>query len=139
MKSEECKFTSKINAFLDKELSVIEQAEMQNHLSSCFKCQAELRELSQINKCLTEWKEAKVPEAVYSSILKQTESVPARSIRFRHKLSNFAVAASVLFAFMMGIVLSNDMLNKSIYSQESEALLDESFDSYALLSFLEED
>ena len=68
-KKSDCKFKKKINAYLDNELKEAEFVQVKHHLLNCSICQAEVREISQLNKFLDTFQEEEVPESLSNKIL----------------------------------------------------------------------
>ena len=109
MKEKECRFSKRLNAYIDGELKMDEFQKVREHLKSCHLCQAELRELTNLNVFLSSYKEEEVPEYINQRILTAVESTsihPQRAWLTRRVVS-FSIAASVLISFATGVFLSN--------------------------------
>lgn len=115
MKQRKCRFSHKLNAYSDGELSKQEFEKVQNHLKECAACQAELREFIRINSFLTSYQEEEVPEYLNQRILatvQDSEETKAK-FNFSRQIVNFSIAASVFIAFAAGILFSDLAFNKA--------------------------
>jgi len=109
MKEKECKFSKRLNAYIDGELKKDEFQKVREHLKSCHLCQAELRELTSLNRFLSSYKEEEVPEYINQRILTAIESssVHPQIAWLTRRVVSFSIAASVLISFAAGVFLSN--------------------------------
>lgn len=109
MKKEQCKFSVKLNAYIDAELSKKEFTEVQEHLKHCHLCQNELRELMKINSFLEDYQQEEVPEYINQRILSETDNMNLLQKRsqIKQRIISFSVAASVIVSFATGVLLSN--------------------------------
>jgi anti-sigma factor RsiW len=136
MNTRKCRFSHKLNAFSDGELSKKEFEKVQSHLKECAACQAELREIVNINSFLSSYQEEQVPEYLNQRILatvRQMETTRQHSWLGRRVVS-FSIAASVAISFFTGILLADLTYQKS-YSDTSTSSL--SFGEETLYSFYE--
>lgn len=120
-----CKMEKKINAYLDKELSIDNFKQVQSHLSICSICQQTLRELMQVNKILSNFQEENVPQPLLHAILEKTET-QSHSSSYK-RAYNFGIAAAVIFSFFSGLWFSNKVFsqtsdNETVYELGSESL-----------------
>jgi anti-sigma factor RsiW len=117
MKQEQCKFSHKLNAYIDAELSKKEFEKVQAHLKHCHLCQKELRELMKVNSFLQNYQEEEVAESIINKILDKTDQMnlnPQR-LRFKQRVISLSVAASILISFATGVLVSN-----LTFSQDTE-------------------
>jgi len=132
MKEKECRFSKRLNAFIDGELKKDEFQKVREHLKSCHLCQAELRELTNLNGFLSSYKEEEVPEYINQQILTAIESTPIHPQRvwLTRRVVSFSIAVSVLISFAAGIFLSNQA-----FAQNNDS--DLQFGEESLYSFFE--
>ncbi len=109
MKEKECRFSKKLNAYIDGELKKDEFQKVREHLKNCHLCQTELRELTNLNRFLSSYKEEEVPEYINQRILAAIESTSVHPQRawLTRRVVSFSIAASVLISFAAGVFLSN--------------------------------
>ncbi|MCD4817259.1 MAG: hypothetical protein K8S23_01035 [Candidatus Cloacimonetes bacterium] len=122
-----CKFEKKIGAFLDNELQKEDFAQVKEHLKSCLICQQTLRELNSINIFFENYTDVEVPEYLNQRILSKINSSVSK---FKKNIINFAVAASIAFAFFSGLFASNQTFTQNRENTEQIAFGTESFYSY---------
>ena len=136
MKQRKCRFSRRLNAFSDGELSKKEFRKVQNHLKECPACQAYLREIVNINSYLSSYREEEVPEYLNQKILATVRETEQEKVKFgfSRQLVNFSIAASVLISFVAGIILSDLAYNKA-YADTSTSNLE--FGQETLYSFFE--
>ncbi len=148
MKKESCPFKEKVNVFLDGELQSSEQVAMKKHASNCLICQQEIRELSNINNSLANWEDEAVPMDIYSRILAEADKIspiisqnklPRKYMKLWRSVSNLSIAASILLAFFMGILLSNNSFGNDKLNDSQDSSYEVAFESYSMLSYLGED
>lgn len=134
MKQRKCRFSRRLNAFSDGELSKKEFGKVQNHLKECPACQAYLREIVNINSYLSSYREEEVPEYLNQKILATVRETEQEKVKFgfSRQLVNFSIAASVLISFVAGIILSDLAYNKA-YADTSTSNLE--FGQETLYSF----
>ena len=124
----DCKFEKKINAYIDGELGKAEFTEMKAHLASCLSCQNEIREINKVNAALAEYEDEDVPEHIIDNILKEVGSHSvSRTPKRRISLS---VAASIVFAFVSGILMSNFAFEETPQETDTLEFAQESFYSF---------
>ena len=119
MKKEQCRFSDKLNAYLDAELSKHDFDEIQNHLKHCHLCQNELREIINVNTFLSSYQEEEIPEYLNEKILTaitNTGLFPQRSW-LKRKVLSFSVAASIIVSFATGVILSDLTFNQETTSE----------------------
>ena len=104
-----CGYIQKINAYIDGELSKKDFEEIKEHLKNCRFCQNEIRKLNSINQFLSSYKNNEVPEYLNQRILASVRDISLEKNRgFLGKyVFKFSIAASVLFSFYSGILLSD--------------------------------
>ncbi len=109
MKEKECRFSKRLNAYIDGELKKDEFQKVREHLKSCHLCQTELRELTNLNRFLSSYKEEEVPEYINQRILSAIESssIHPQIAWLTRRVVSFSIAASVLISFATGVFLSN--------------------------------
>ena len=109
MKDKECRFSKRLNAYIDGELKKDEFRKVREHLKNCHLCQAELRELTNLNRFLSSYKEEEVPEYINQRILAAVGSTSVHPQRawLTRRVVSFSIAASVLISFAAGVFLSN--------------------------------
>ena len=109
MKEKECRFSKRLNAYIDGELKMDEFQKVREHLKSCHLCQTELRELTNLNGFLSSYEEKEVPEYINQRILAAIESTSVHPQRawLTRRVVSFSIAASVLISFAAGIFMSN--------------------------------
>ena len=109
MKEKECRFSKRLNAYIDGELKKGEFQKVREHLKSCHLCQTELRELTNLNRFLSSYKEKEVPEYINQRIMATIESTATHPQRtwFTRRVVSFSIAASVLISFAAGVFISN--------------------------------
>ena len=109
-KKSDCKFKKKINAYLDNELKEAEFIQVKHHLLNCSICQAEVREISQLNKFLDSFQEDEVPGSLSNNILaavsEVSETFPVRKNRFFKYTAAAAIAASFIIGLLFSFFLS---------------------------------
>lgn len=140
MKSTKCKFSHKLNAYADGELSQIEFEKLHIHLKSCPLCQQELREISNINSFLNEFEPEEVPEYLNQRILATVREKETRVSWFGRRITTFSLAASLAVSFLTGIYLADLTYQKSVSdvsSTTSSSVF--SFGEETLYSFYEGD
>ena len=105
----QCSYFQKLNAYIDGELSKNDFEEIKEHLKYCRFCQNEIRELNSINQFLSSYKNNEVPEYLNQRILASVREISLEKNRgFLNKyVLKFSIAASVLFSFYSGILLSD--------------------------------
>ena len=132
MKEKECRFSKRLNAYIDGELKKYKFQKVREHLRSCHLCQAELRELTNLNKILSSYEEEEVPEYINQRILAAVEStsVHPQKVWFTRKVVSFSVAATVIISFAAGVLISNQA-----FTQNND--LDLQFGEESLYSFFE--
>ena len=115
MNKEQCKFSHKLNAYLDSELSKHDFEKVKKHLKNCHLCQQELRELMKVNSFLKNYQEEEVVESVIQNILDNADQMNLNSQRFRFKqrVISFSVAASIILSFATGVLMSNLAFNQN--------------------------
>ena len=125
MKQKRCRFSHKLNAYTDGELSRKEFEKVQNHLKECADCQAELREIININSFLTSYQEEEVPEYLNQRILDAVREAEQGKVKFSftRQLVKFSIAATVILSFAAGILFSDLAFNKA-YADTSVNELD---------------
>ena len=132
MKEKECRFSKRLNAYIDGELKKGEFQKVREHLKSCHLCQTELRELTNLNRFLSSYKEEEVPEYINQRIMatiKSTTTHPQRAW-FTRRVVSFSIAASVIISFVIGIFMSNQA-----FTQNNDS--DLQFGEESLYSFFE--
>lgn len=109
MKEKECRFSKRLNAYIDGELKKSEFQKVREHLKNCHLCQTELRELTNLNRFLSSYKEEEVPEYINQRIMATIESTAIHPQRawFTRRVVSFSIAASVLISFAAGVFISN--------------------------------
>lgn len=122
MKKEHCRFSHKLNAYIDAELSKKDFEEVQAHLKHCHLCQNELRELMKVNSFLDNYLEAEVAESVIQNILEKADQMNLNPQRFRFKqrIINFSVAASIILSFATGVLMSDLAFKQNIETTSFE-------------------
>lgn len=113
MKKKECRYSHKLNAYADGELSKMEFEEIQNHLTSCPKCQQKLREINNLNSFLNQYNEEEVPEYLNQRILATVREMESRQSWFGKRIISFSIAASMAISFLTGILLADVTYQKS--------------------------
>jgi anti-sigma factor RsiW len=128
-----CKYLRDVNAYLDGELSKKRFEKFQTHVKECPICQNELRQLNTLNNFLSRFKTETIPENVYKRILNETNVVKKhiKSIELFHKISKISIAASILFAFLSGIFISN-----TVFASESKSSSEIEFAEDTLYEYL---
>lgn len=108
-RNEKCNYSRKLNAYIDGELKEKEFTKVRDHLKNCHFCQNELREINRISGFLSQYKDEDVPEKINQQILDAVKIFPKRNLLnfLPGKLVKLSIAASVILAFLSGIVLSN--------------------------------
>lgn len=108
-RNENCKYSKKLNAFIDGELNKKEFIKVRYHLKNCHFCQNELREMNKLSGFLSQYKDEDVPERINQQILDAVKTLPERNLLnfLPEKVVKLSIAASVVLAFLSGIVLSN--------------------------------
>ncbi len=108
-RNEKCKYSKKINAYIDGELNEKEFIKVRDHLKNCHLCQNELREINRLSEFLSQYKDEDVPEKINQRILDAVKTLSERNFFYRlpGKVIKLSIAASVVLAFLSGIVLSN--------------------------------
>ena len=124
----ECKFNKKINAYLDGELNKIEFTEMKAHLASCLSCQQEIREINKVTAFLEEYSDEDVPEHIIENILKKVH--PSVGKKTPNRWINLSVAASIVFAFISGFLMSDFAFSEQTDGQDNIEFAQESFYSF---------
>jgi len=124
----ECKFKEKINAYLDGELEKAEFTEVKAHLASCLSCQQEIREINKVNAALAEYSDEDVPEHIIENILNAVHPVSEKKTRKRQ--FNLSVAASIVFALVSGVLMSNFAFKEQPAEQNNIEFAQESFYSF---------
>ena len=122
-----CEFEEKIGAFVDNELSKDDYNQVKEHLKSCLICQQTLREFNSFNKFFETYADMEVPEYLNQKILSKINSPVSK---FKKNIINFAVAASIAFAFFSGILISNQTFTQNRDNSELIAFGTESFYNY---------
>ena len=104
-----CSYISKLNTYIDGELSKKDFEEIKEHLKNCRLCQNEIRELNSINQFLSSYKNSEAPEYLNQRILASVREISLDENKdFLSKyVFKFSIAASVMIAFSSGILLSN--------------------------------
>ena len=104
-----CKYSKLVNAYLDGELPKKKVGKFKAHLHECSICQNELRRINTLNGFLSKYKTEEMPRTAYKEILKETGEVKKhlKTIVLFHKISKISVAASIVLAFVAGILVSN--------------------------------
>jgi len=125
MKQRKCRFSHKLNAYTDGELSKQEFEKVQNHLKECAVCQAELREIINVNSFLTSYQDEEVPEYLNQRILATVQDLEQVKVKFNfsRQIVKFSIAATVLISFAAGILLSNIAFSKA-YTETTTSELD---------------
>ena len=124
----ECSFNKKLNAYIAGELSEMEHEEVQMHVSSCHLCQNEIRELKQLDNFLMQYTDEEVPIRLNEKIL---NSVSRSHVNpFKRKVISFSIAASVIFSFVTGVLMSD-----LTFTQETDSDFD--FGQNTLYSYFE--
>ncbi|MDO9576951.1 MAG: zf-HC2 domain-containing protein [Candidatus Cloacimonadales bacterium] len=125
MKQRKCRFSHKLNAFSDGELSKQEFEKVQNHLQECPACQSELREIVNINSFLSLYQEEEVPEYLNQRILAAVRETEQEKVKFgfHRQLVQFSIAASVLISFVAGILMS-DLAYTKAYAETTTSNLE---------------
>ena len=103
-----CKYSHKLNAFSDGELSGQDFKKIRNHLKECRICQAELREIVNVNSVLSLYQEAETPAYMNQRILAAIREYGQEKSYwgFSRQVVKFSIAASVLISFVAGILFS---------------------------------
>ena len=85
------------------------KAAIKEHLKNCRFCQNEIRELNSINQFLSLYKNTEVPEYLNQRILASVRAISLEKNggSFSKYVFKFSIAASVLFSFYSGILLSD--------------------------------
>jgi anti-sigma factor RsiW len=129
-KKSECKFRSKLNSYLDNELSEAEFVQLKTHILSCPACQEEIRELNKLNNFLSDFQEVDVPLSVKENIISQVSEI-SRSAKFKgNRFVKIAVAASIAASFIIGLLFSNITFTENSNSLSDFSLGQESLYSY---------
>lgn len=128
MQDKECSFSKRLNAYIAGELSEIEYEKVRMHISSCHLCQNEIRELKQLDNFLMQYTDEEVPAGLNQKILNSVSISKANP--FKRKVISFSIAASVIFSFVTGILLSD-----LTFTQETDS--DFAFGQNSLYSYFE--
>jgi anti-sigma factor RsiW len=114
MNKEQCRYSDKLNAYIDAELSKHDFEKVQEHLKNCHLCQKKLRELMKVNSFLENYQDKEVAESVIQNILVNTDQLNLNPQRFRFKqrVISFSVAASIIVSFATGVLMSNLTFNQ---------------------------
>ncbi len=117
MKKEQCKYSDKLNAYIDAELSKHDFDKVKKHLKNCHLCQQELRELMKVNSFLKNYQEEELAESVIQNILNNADqmNLDPQRFRFKQRVVSFSVAASIILSFATGVLMSN-----LAFSQDTE-------------------
>jgi anti-sigma factor RsiW len=125
-KKSDCKFKEKINAYLDNELNETEFLQVKNHLLTCSICQAEVREINQLNNFLEKYQEEEVPDSITNDILAAVSEVSETYFIRKNRFIKYTAAASIAASFIIGLLFSslifpnnNDSLAEYSLGQES--------------------
>lgn len=121
-----CKMESKLNAYLENELSTKETLRLKEHLKSCSICRQTLKELQEIDTFLKQYVEKEVPEKIIASIYDKIQ-IPQKN---QHRIVNFGVAAAILLSFFSGLWFSDKVFSQTNSNQQLFEIGSESLYSY---------
>jgi len=104
-----CKYSALVSAFADGELQGKKLEEFRAHLKKCAECRNELQEMKTVTEFLSGYRNEEVSESVYTRILSESGEVKKhlKTITLFHRISKISVAASIVLAFVAGILVSN--------------------------------
>lgn len=134
MNKKECRYSHKLNAYADGELSKEEFEEIQTHLKSCRLCQQELRGITNLNSFLNKYEEQEVPEYLNQRILATVREMETKPFWLGRRIVSFSIAASIAISFLTGILLA-DVTFRETYSDDSSPVF--SFGQESLYGFYE--
>jgi len=123
-----CELAIKLNAFLDGELDTEETATIKYHLTQCPYCQKHLRELKKLNQFISSHQEKEVSADLTAKLLEIGKRRSIISTRIPLKFSRFAVAASLVIAFIASVIFVD--LSIKTKSNLSYSYEEDSFYSY---------
>ncbi|MCF7792893.1 MAG: zf-HC2 domain-containing protein [Candidatus Cloacimonetes bacterium] len=121
MKKKECRYSHKLNAYADGELSKNEFEEIQKHLKSCSACQQNLREITNLSSFLDKYEEEEVPEYLNQRILATVQEMETKHYWFGKRIVSFSIAASMAISFLIGILLADVTYQKSFPDNSTTA------------------
>ncbi|HCX73879.1 MAG TPA: hypothetical protein DHM37_09195 [Candidatus Cloacimonas sp.] len=98
-----CKWTKKLNRYLDGELNPKQALATKNHLKKCNICKEKIQELKAVNSFLGKYESSSAP-----SYLQQKIIAKAQDIKTPHRgaLAKLPIAVSALAAFVLGFIFS---------------------------------
>ena len=126
--------SEKIDAFLDGEVSISEQQEIEAHLKSCDACREVYRHARQVQDALTSLPEKECPDSVIDAILLQLSEDTDRAHAEKPPVSKrsgilyywrFAAAAIVLIGIIGILIMNRPREITERYSYNDVALAEE--------------
>jgi predicted anti-sigma-YlaC factor YlaD len=128
----DCKFSKKLNAYLDNELDETDFIKLKDHLRSCPICQQEIRELNKLNTLLRSFQEEEVTDLLKENIISQIISLPESNIFSKNNFIKLTVAASIAASFIIGLFFSSIVFKDEVEFLTEFSLGQESLYSYNL-------
>lgn len=127
---EKCKFSKRLNIYLENEVTKAERVVIENHLKNCSICQKVLTELKEekllISDFLSEYKEQSISDSFKNKIIASTKNVHKRPTYLK-RVVEFSIAVSLTLSFALGILISRAVLNENTeiaFSNESLASIE---------------
>jgi len=134
-KKSDCKFSKKINAYLDNELNETDFFKLKDHLRSCPICQQEIRELNKLNAFLKSFQEEEVADFLKEKIRSQINRLPETSSFSKNNFIKLTVAASIAASFIIGLFFSSIAFKDDAEFLTELSLGQESLYSYNLAEY----
>jgi len=122
-----CKWTKKLNAYLDGELNPKQAAAMQDHLEICNTCLEKLQDLKAVNLFLGEYTPSTAPYYLQQKIIANAQDI---KIKHRRTIAKLPITVSALAAFVLGFIFSTQTFTNNDSTQIS-------LGSESLYSYLE--
>lgn len=111
-----CKWTKKMNAYLDGELNAEQTVAIHDHLEICDTCQEKLQELKAVNSFLGEYSPSTAPSYLQQKIVAHAQDI---NIKETKTIAKLPIAASALAAFVLGFIFSTQTFTSNDNTQIS--------------------
>lgn len=111
----DCKYLCRLNAYYDRELTEVENAELLVHIEQCPECKREMENLKEISLLLASSKFPDIPEETVLQIHYKIDSyVEEKNIKF----SKILDAAALILFMVSAILLYNAEKNSKLMPPE---------------------
>lgn len=97
------KYSAQISSYIDNELSARDLTDLENHITGCASCQAEVQLLREIIKDINNLQQVKIPDTFHQDLMDKIKSVPNPKVSKNNKqwFLNWKVGSGVAAAAIL--------------------------------------